>query len=73
MDQTKVYTAPSADVVLMMPGEPIAAKDYGFDYSWRGNGWFTFQSGTETGSGVAINRTFPEDNGYTIIRNSNTQ
>lgn len=67
MDQIKVYTAPSADVVLMMPGEPIAAKDYGFGYSWRGNGWFPFQSETETGSGVAINGPF-EDNGYTIIR-----
>ena len=70
MNQTKIYTAPSADVVLMVPCEQIAAKDWKFGSTWH-DGYFTFGTAPNTASGVGIQDDFTYTegaDGYTIIR-----
>lgn len=65
MNKEKVYTAPSAEMLILVPQENLAAWEFG-NSSWKiKNGYF---SGENTASGVAINGTMTDwaEDGYTL-------
>lgn len=73
MNNIKVYTAPSAEMLLLVPVETLAASEWGFG-KWNGGTW---HSGTfkDTASGVGIvngglgTSAWAED-GYTLNKSS---
>ena len=69
MNCKKFYIAPSAEMLMLVPCEQLAAKDWGFNSTWE-NGYFTFNSSNRTASGVGIKGGYydPDDDGYTIVR-----
>lgn len=69
MNRKKIYTAPSAKVLLFAPCEQLAAEDRGFNSTW-GTGYFTFNSSNHTASGVGVQGgdMYSGDDGYTIVR-----
>ena len=68
MNREKVYTAPSAEVVLLMPAEELTAGKWGFD-QWHAGFFTTDDSNPTSGVGVIYSDKWPED-GYTY--NSST-
>ena len=64
MNREKVYTAPSAEVVLLMPAEELAGT-WGFnEHSWHAGFFTTDDSNPTSGVGVIYSDKWPED-GYT--------
>ena len=53
MNRKKIYTAPSAKVLLFAPCEELAGSDWAFDSDWA-DGYFSFNSSNRTASGVGI-------------------
>ena len=71
MNHIKVYSAPSAEVMLLVPTEDLAASWIFNQKGWKENGLFQ-QSQTDPMSGVAINGGFPNwtEDGYTLNNQS---
>ena len=72
MNRKKIYTAPSAKVLLFAPCEELAGREWAFDSDWA-DGYFSFNS-NRNASGVGIKGGYTysgDDDGYTIVRGDN--
>lgn len=74
MNNIKVYTAPSAEMLLLVPVETLAASDWGFN-SWNGK-WHqntTFSQDTASGVGIVnggLGTSAWAEDGYTLNKSS---
>ena len=68
MKNRKVYTAPSAELLLLAPAETLAANSqWGYNNwsgLWKNQG--TFSQGNASGVGIVVSSEWEEDDGYTL-------